>query len=238
MIDSTTRDTIHEIWDDCMAGKKVPKPFHPFNIPDDCAMMVGVLAAAGAGSWPNVMSGPNTYDVTTWDSYGVLLGGNNSIAVFFNDPRVKEKLHAPDILWQGCIPGAGRRRERKLAQREVQREEQQQRELLLEQDRPKSTAPYIAELLDDAGIRVLVYNGDRDLSTCAQGSEMYLDTMEWSGASTWKNAERGLWALEGDTPEERHLAGYAKEHKGLGFVVVYNRYVLEAKLFAPECEIM
>jgi len=157
--------------------------------------------------------------VTTWDTYDVLLGLNNSVAFFFNDPRVKKKLHAPEnTLWRGCIPGAGRRRRRR------RRLHQDQRSLMLEQDRPESAAPYIAELLDEAGIRVLVYNGDRDLSTCAQGSEMYLNEMDWSGAKDgWKDAERGLWVIEADTPEERRLAGYAKEHKGLGFVVVYNR---------------
>jgi hypothetical protein len=53
--------------------------------------------------------------------------------------------------------------------------------LLLDDDRPISMAPYIANLLDDAGIQVLVYNGDRDMSTCVQGSEVFLNEMEWSG---------------------------------------------------------
>jgi hypothetical protein len=76
--------------------------------------------------------------------------------------------------------------------------------------------PYIAELLDDAKIQVLVYNGDRDLSTCAQGSEMLLNSMEWSGVSEWTKAPRSLWVVGDDA------AGYSKKHKGLEFVVVYN----------------
>jgi hypothetical protein len=76
--------------------------------------------------------------------------------------------------------------------------------------------PYIAELLDDARIQVLIYNGDRDLSTCAQGSEMLLNSMEWSGANEWTKAPRSLWVV-GD-----EVAGYSKRHKGLEFVVVYN----------------
>lgn len=139
------------------------------------------------------------YDVTTWDPYAVILDGNTTIQNFFQNRRVQELLHAPtDVVWLGCIPGAGRRR---LS--------------LLEQDRPISTLPYIAELLDEK-VRVLVYNGDRDLSTCAQGSEMLLDSMEWHGKSGWPTAPRGLWTTDGQ------VSGYSKEHNGLYFVVVYN----------------
>lgn len=80
-----------------------------------------------------------------------------------------------------------------------------------------STLPYIAELLD-GGVRVLIYNGDRDLSTCAQGSEMLLDSMQWKGQDGWPSAPRGLWTVDDD----RQVAGYTKEHKNLYFVVVYN----------------
>lgn len=130
--------------------------------------------------------------------------------LFYNNPRVKKAINAPDgIVWRGCIPGSGRRR---LQKEHAQRE----RKLYLQQDRPISMMPYIAELLDDAKIQVLIYNGDRDLSTCAQGSEMLLNSMEWSGASEWNKAPRSLWVV-GDDP-----AGYSKRLKGLEFLVVYN----------------
>jgi hypothetical protein len=123
---------------------------------------------------------------------------------------VKEALNAPDdIIWRGCIPGSGRRRLQ-------QEHDQRVRQLYLQQDRPISMMPYIAELLDDAKIQVLIYNGDRDLSTCAQGSEMLLNSMEWSGASEWTKAARSLWVVGDDA------AGYSKRHKGLEFLVVYN----------------
>jgi len=80
-----------------------------------------------------------------------------------------------------------------------------------------STLPYIAELLD-GGVRVLIYNGDRDLSTCAQGSEMLLDSMQWKGQEGWPSAPRGLWTVNDD----QQVAGYTKEHENLSFVVVYN----------------
>jgi hypothetical protein len=76
----------------------------------------------------------------------------------------------------------------------------------------------MAELLD-AGYKVLVYNGDRDLSCCVQGTEVLLDTMEWGGAEAWADtteSRRSLWMVDGE------VAGYSKQHAGLEFVVVYN----------------
>ena len=124
---------------------------------------------------------------------------------------MKEALHAPKhIEWQGCVPGSGRRR------RLEQHHNHQRRQLYLTQDQPISVVPYIAELLDHAKIQVLIYNGDRDLSTNAQGSEMALNSMDWTGAKQWTKAPRGLWVV-GD-----QSAGYSKKHLGLEFVVVYN----------------
>jgi hypothetical protein len=67
-----------------------------------------------------------------------------------------------------------------------------------------------------AGIPVLVYNGDRDMTTNMVGSELLLNQMEWSGSSEWLDAPRGLWMVNGTQ------AGWAKEHGNLSFVVVYN----------------
>jgi hypothetical protein len=128
---------------------------------------------------------------------------------------VKESLHAPKhIKWRACIPGSGRRR--RLEQKQHQHRHHQHRQLYLKQDQPISVVPYIAELLDDAKIRVLIYSGDRDLSTNAQGSEMLLNGMDWSGAKQWTKAPRGLWVVGNQS------AGYSKRHLGLEFVVVYN----------------
>ena len=103
------------------------------------------------------------------------------------------------------------------------REQTTQRSLLLlDHDEPASVMPYIAQLLDDAGIRVLIYNGDRDMSTCSQGNEVLLDQMDWSGANDWKDphkTRRGLWVVD------KYPAGYSRPLKNLNFVVVYNRYV-------------
>jgi len=202
MIDSYTRDVLKELWDQCINGKKPMKePFHSFDAPDDCGMLSAIPLAAGRNTLPNLSNGPNVYDVTTWDPYAILLG-NNSISRFYNNLAVKEKMHAPlDTFWLGCMPGAGRRR-RLVAS-------------LLIDDKPISTVPYIAQLLD-GGIRVLMYNGDRDMACLAAGTEQLLNSMKWSGSDQWYSTPRGLWAVE-DEP-----AGYAKAYKNLEFVVLYN----------------
>jgi carboxypeptidase C (cathepsin A) len=206
MIDSTTRDAFKGVWEQCKSGsKEMEEPFHDFTVPDECNIMGAVLSAAGAGIFPDRM--PNTYDVTTWDTYPVLDDPNSPYTLFYNDPAVKKALNAPEeTIWQGCIPGAGRRLKEDLLPGK----------LLLAHDVPISVVPYVAELLDEAGIRVLIYNGDRDMSTCAQGAEMLLDDMEWSGADEWKTASRGLWMVD------EQVAGYSKSHKGLDFLIVYN----------------
>jgi hypothetical protein len=48
------------------------------------------------------------------------------------------------------------------------------------------------------------------------GTELALNAMDWNGKDTWLDAPRGLWKVN-DYP-----AGWAKEHKNLTFVVVYN----------------
>jgi len=156
----------------------------------------------------------NVYDVTTWDPYAIL-AGDNSINHFYNNPVVKDKMHAPvNAYWLGCIPGAGRR----LLVVQQDESKGRHRELmasLLIHDAPISTIPYVAELLD-GGVRVLAYNGDRDMACNAAGTEQLLNAMEWKGARSWYGTARGLWAVDTEP------AGYAKSLDGLSFVVIIN----------------
>ena len=169
---------------------------HEFTMPDECGIMELVLKSAGKGLIQN--QAPNTYDVTTWDTYPILNSDRipyGTFMNFFNTQAVQHALHAPtNITWRGCIPGSGRRRNRsrrrklevdsnerrngslryeegEKADGKLSREKERHRSLfLLDDDEPQSTAPYLATLMDDAGIRVLVYNGDRDLSTNSAGT--------------------------------------------------------------------
>jgi carboxypeptidase C (cathepsin A) len=87
MLDQYTRENLHAEYEHCMknyysTGRGAasdeggePEPFHEFNVPDECGVMEATLKAAGAGVWSERMTGPSTYDVTTWDPYAVLQNG-------------------------------------------------------------------------------------------------------------------------------------------------------------------
>jgi carboxypeptidase C (cathepsin A) len=99
-------------------------------------------------------------------------------------------------------------------------------------DGPWDVTPYIADLLDEARIDVLIYSGDRDMICNTQGSDAALSNMEWSGTkdpalssasvvatktrNAWTEADRGLWLYDG------YPAGYTKSYKNLNLLTVYN----------------
>ena len=75
---------------------------------------------------------------------------------------------------------------------------------------PWDVTPYIAKLLDDARVDVLIYKGDRDMICNTQGSDTVFSGMEWSGMrdpapsagvatrtrNAWTKAGRGLWLYD------------------------------------------
>ena len=212
MIDLQTYRGLHEKWDKCMNDQivdKSEKPFHPFNTPDECGISSAVMQASGSKFM---------YEVTTYDAYPDVLNEGGTISNFFNDPVVREALNAPDMEahkhWRECVPGSGRRR--------LLEEGQNQRELiLLEHDMPLSLSvvPYIAELLDDAHIDILMYNGDLDLACSPQSTELSLESMDWSGAEEWKDPDTTKWQ---QWNVDGAPAGHTKSFGNLQFLVVYN----------------
>jgi Serine carboxypeptidase len=233
LIDAPTRHALHLTWQDCLAdyyaefidhhgrhpenAVNFQPPFHPFDVQDDCGIMWGILAAAG---------GVNAYDVTTWDPNVDQVTFTSE--AFYNRPDVKAMLHAPgNITWHGCRPGGGRRR-RHLAEathgetKTVRTQEERRKLLYMMNDRPISVAPYITDLLN-GGVPVLVYNGDRDMTTNMVGSELVLNQMyDWKDIDKWADAPRGLWKDSASTSKHPE-AGWAKAYGNLTFVVVYNR---------------
>jgi Serine carboxypeptidase len=199
---------------------------HPFTVPDECGIMSVITEAAGAHQY--AWGSPNIYDVTTWDKYDLIIADNSTIEGFLNRPEVRAALNVPrqdaDRVWRGCLPGSGRRRRLTEDNHHHHQEDVEQHSrhlLLLDEDRPISMIKYIATLLDDAKIPVLIYHGDRDLSTCAQGSELVLNALPWRGARDWQDPRhytRGVWLGK----DKHYPAGYAKTLHNLNFVVVYN----------------
>jgi hypothetical protein len=223
LIDEPTRNSLHNVFEACKEqwfhgkGPALPGPFHPFNVQDDCGMMWGVLEAAG---------NPNAYDITTWDPNVDQITFTSE--AFYNRIDVRKALHAPlNITWHGCADGNGRRRRRRRSLQGISKnaedvfamgEDLFHRKLYLENDRPIDVVPYVGDLLD-ADIPVLVYNGDRDMTTNAVGSELLLNGMDWKGKDEWLDADRGVWMV---TDEKGGEGGWAKEYLALKFVVVYN----------------
>jgi Serine carboxypeptidase len=137
----------------------------------------------------------------------------------------------PHRHWIECMLGAGRRR-RLQSHRSLQDTNDKSPpllpgQILLAHDEPISVVPYIADLLDNAQVHVLIYNGDRDMTTNAMSSEVLLDAMEWSGAKAWADPtqfSRSLWLPATTSPSinEHTLGGYIKSYAGLDFLVVSN----------------
>mmetsp|Transcript_8724 Transcript_8724/g.15312 ORF Transcript_8724/g.15312 Transcript_8724/m.15312 type:complete len:604 (+) Transcript_8724:262-2073(+) len=209
MVDLQTYRGLHQKWDQCMAHQIIDsseKPFHPFTTPDECGIEDAVMKASGSKFM---------YDVTTYDAYPAVLDKGGTISKFFNDPVVRESLNAPslsELTWQACVPGSGRRRlgEARGNDREL---------IMLDNDRPLSVVPYIAELLDDAKIDILLYNGDLDLACSSQSTELALETMEWSGREEWMDPDTTKWH---QWTVDNQPSGHTKKFNNLQFVVVYN----------------
>lgn len=234
LIDRKQRDAFMQEWETCLASSvfnedtkeaesiSISAPYHIFTTPDECGIAGAILRAAGQDIWKGKFE-PNTYDVTTWDTYPVIQGANTTtMQIFYNDPGVQDALNARNIFWQGCMPGQGRRRMQQhigRRRRHLQPVIPPYGQLMLDQDRPLSMLGYIAELLDETDVRVLVYNADLDMSVCAQGAENSLNAMKWSGAEAWATQERGIWVSPTQIDK---VAGYVKEVKGLTFLVVRN----------------
>lgn len=260
LIDGPTRDYLQDQWASCVKnvnlaegeigfssdvgianatnGKSENKPFHPFSVRDDCGILNAILDAAGAGTFDKVPSGPNLYEYSTWDPYAAGEGDKGTVGTFYNDMNVQKSLNVPlhrqGLHWEGCIPELAQFDDRRrLATKTTTNwsSNHQRRRLFMDNDKPWSVIPYVAQLLDDAKIVVLIYSGDRDIICCTQGSEEALRKMDWSGTrdpapghktvddnhNAWSQATRSLWVFNNTYP-----AGYIKSYKNLHLLTVYN----------------
>jgi carboxypeptidase D len=239
LIDMGTRDFFKAEFERCTQNMKSgvygpgvePKPFHSFTLRSDCGIFDSMLEAAGGGALdPPFDGGPNIYEYSTWDAYEAADGNNGTVSRFYNHPDVQEALNVPhhrrgDVghRWEGCIP--------EVDANWVGNDPNDASDSpnFMDNDKPWDVTPYIAELLDDAMINVLIYSGDRDMICNTQGSDAALAKMEWSGTkdpapssgiasrgrNAWTEARRGLWLYDG------YPAGYTKSYKNLNLLSIY-----------------
>lgn len=76
------------------------------------------------------------------------------------------------------------------------------------------------KVLLEAGIKMLVFNGNFDLICNHLGNEAMLDALQWSGGADFRDAPRNVWMRNCGSKCE--VAGYAREAAGLSFVVVHG----------------
>lgn len=61
---------------------------------------------------------------------------------------------------------------------------------------PRATHAVLPELLG-AGVRVMIYAGDRDLICNWVGNRQWVDVLPWSGAERWAAAQEEVWSVDG-----------------------------------------
>lgn len=109
----------------------------------------------------------NVYDVRRKCDVPPLCYDFSALDTFFNREDVQEALGVTGRKWESCnmvVHSA----------------------LLL--DFENNAAPHVADLLN-AGVNVLVYNGDKDYICNWVGSSIWVENLEWSGSEGFKSAE-------------------------------------------------
>jgi len=152
----------------------------------DCNAVLG-MALGYAG---NI----NVYDIREPCKTPPLCYNLQPIADYLDQSYVRQKLGVGDKNWESCNS--------KVYQ-------------YLEKDFEQSYLFDIPILLNK-GVRVLLYNGNYDLICNFYGTSQMLNGMQWSGQTSFNNAQNTTWTLNGQT------LGNARTASGLTYVVVAN----------------
>ncbi|KAE8767430.1 Carboxypeptidase [Hordeum vulgare] len=122
----------------------------------------------------------------------------DALGEFVNRAGVKAALGARgDVVWEACAAAVV---------------------TALREDGMKSAKPEVEALLRREGMRVLLYEGVRDLRDGVASAEAWLEEVDWDGMAEFREAERAVWR----TTDEGELAGYVQRHGTLAHVVVYG----------------
>jgi vitellogenic carboxypeptidase-like protein len=82
-------------------------------------------------------------------------------------------------------------------------------------DQMQSVKDILPVLLDQAKIKVLLFNGNFDYTVPITGTEQLLAGLTWSGQNGYNAAERTVWS---DT--NNNTAGYAQVYENLSFITI------------------
>ncbi|KAM0851985.1 hypothetical protein ACQ4PT_052056 [Festuca glaucescens] len=172
------------------------------------ALQSETVALAGAGRWGEATDArtrvvsrlqedigmPTLFDVV---NEGRWLDAD-ALDAFVNRGEVKAALGATgDVVFQSCSAAVA---------------------AALREDGMKSAKPDVEALLRTPAMRVLLYEGIRDLRDGVASVEAWLAEVEWDDIAAFQEAKRTVWRTGG----EGELAGYVQSHGALAHVVVYG----------------
>ncbi len=136
------------------------------------------------------------YDVRTWDLD--LVGP--MVEIYFRLDAVKEALHVPvDRPWE-CADETGPVTYHLMKD-------------FMSNSSQLSLQPFLDQKDNngDPVYRVLIYNGNLDMSCGVAGAEMMLRELDWEHKEEWKTADREVWASPRSTyPDMRTVPGHTK----------------------------
>ncbi len=152
------------------------------------------------------------YDVRTWDDG--LFG--SQVGRYFIRPEVKEALHVPvDRPWKDADE-TGPVTDNLL--KDYVSNTADDAEIEPDDKRFDFSLPHLLNRKDEKGnpeLRILIYNGNLDMSCGFQGAEKILYDLDWHGRTEWRDLDRRVWV-----EPFSQTRGYIKSHANLTQIVI------------------
>ena len=164
------------------------------NALDNFACQSAFLYCNGALTSPYRMTGLNPYDIRKPCGNNPLCYDFSNVQKFLNLPDTKAALNVDthhSHAWEACNIGIN---------------------LKFHVDWMKDFSGFVADLLDKAGIPVLIYAGDVDFICNYMGNRAWTNALEWSGKSDFAAADEHEWKGY----------GLARSADNLTFLQVYD----------------
>lgn len=190
LISEETRDTLNYIYPACRMALEI---CNGSSYAAEC--ILGVQFCTYTQFAPILIANPgiNVYDYRK-ECIGELCYDFSRMEEFLNLESTRKKLGVGDRWWQACDPGV---HEDMMG------------------DWGHSFDQDLVPLLE-AGVRIMIYAGDKDIICNWLGNRWWVDALEWSGRDDWLDTFDSEWMVDNE------VAGWAAESGPLSFVKVSN----------------